>query len=346
MANFIRRDIEENDELDSELYSELKQLGKTSKPDKKKKGGCGMFIAVIIILLLAGGSLLYYLYSQGQLKPLLVSLKIIKQPKVILSFEPSDAVVIVDGHQVSLEKLGDAQLALILTEGSHKLTVEKDGFRSVSQDIEVPKSTDLMLNKIVLEKKTPGIVKFKVSEQEAKIYFDSEILDKVSYENGMVVLNDIAAGKHSLLIKKSGYESFLKDFNMPVDDGIDFGIITLKATNWRPLEIEVHPRTVDVWVDGEKVESSIVDNLIVTEPIEPGTHKIEVKSEGYLSWINETVEVYSDIANSIGPLELQKNPEKKSIKIEEKKLKDEKLNDDSSKKKVEKEVVKDDKTPE
>ena len=316
MTNFIKRDISEDNDLDRELYAELKQPTKTpsKRTNRKKKGGCGIFFLGIFILLLAGGGLVYYLYSQGQLKPLLINLNIIKQPKIILVLEPDDAKVTIDGQPVVLESLGKSQFETILTEGHHKLSVTKEGFKTFSQDIEVPKSGNLTLDKIVLLVKTPGIVKFKISEKELKIYFDSQLIEQIDSEDGIIILKDIVGGRHNILIKKTGYESFSRSFDMPADDGVDLGAITLKTVNWRPLEIEISPREVEVFVDDEKIESSLVDNLLVTEPVEPGTHKIEIKAAGYIPWLNEKLNVYSDIANSIGPLELQKAPVAKNSK--------------------------------
>ena len=314
MSSFIRKDSDEDFNFDDELYAELQNPTESvpSKTKVKKKGGAGVLIIVILFLLAAGAGVLYYLYSKGLLNSLLTNLSVTKQPKVTVIFEPTDSEVLLDGQKVELTPAGEG-FTFVASAGTHNITVTKKGYKDFSKEIAVPETGDLVLEKIVLNAKNPGVLTFNISVEKPKIYLDGVMLENVDIKEGVITLKDISAGKHSLLLKKSGHESFSKEFKMPSDDGVNLGDVKLKVADWRPIEIEVSPREVTVLVSGEKVEVSIVDSLVVTEPIAPGKHKIELQAPGYDTWTNEAFEVFSDLANSIGPISLKKIPEKKEI---------------------------------
>ncbi len=301
-GNFVRRDQQSSD-LDEELYSELK--APVSRQGKKKKGGCGwlLFVFFVFAVLLVVG--VFYLDRSGMLKSFSVSQLIpSKKCKVLLSLQPKDAQLYLNDELLELTPVGENKFSFSVSQGTYKLVAKKQGFREFCEDIDVPVSGEIVAGDIILAQKRPGTLNFKYFPADARIIIDGNVFKPQEEGAGVGSFSDLPPGKHSLIVRKPGYKPWKKDFNLPADDGVELGTVSLEASDWKPIEIEVTPHNVEVFVDGEKVEISVIREYVVTEPLEPGKHNVEIKAEGFSPWVKENFEIFSDITNSLGPIVL------------------------------------------
>ena len=141
--------------------------------------------------------------------------------------------------------------------------------------------------------------------------FDNEKKD-VKDKDGLYTLSNIPEGKHSISLKKVGFKTINKDFEMSKDEGIELGSFDLQITDFKRLEIEVSPLDVEVFIDGEKVNTERKGNSLKTDYLEPKTVTIEIRAKGFKPYKNEKFEIYSDISNFMGPITLEKRKIKRN----------------------------------
>ena len=127
-------------------------------------------------------------------------------------------------------------------------------------------------------------------------------------DDGRLLISDLVAGTVSVRIECKDCETWKKD-GVTVSREIctELEPVALAEKPWRPVDIEVSPVNVEVYLNGKKIATALNSrNVLVTDPLEPGIYRILIFAEGYESWNRKDAEIFNDISTSIGPLKLPK----------------------------------------
>ena len=185
--------------------------------------------------------------------------------------------------------------------GNYKITLKKDGYKDSVKNISI---TDDDLGKqkeinIVLEKKTEsntaantdsGTLLIKSNPANARIFMDG----KDTGEETPYTFNTISIGKHSITLKKDGYQNGSKDINVEVGKTVSVLFTMQKIKNETPdntnkdtsskvkeygnVTVSSYPDKASIYIDGKytgKITTATISNLLV------GNHKLMLKKKGY-----------------------------------------------------------------
>ncbi len=286
---------------ESILQKDDQSLPATDPPKKSSKSPVGIIAVVVILFVIVG--LFFAFKGFKNEKPVFLITYTCKDPSI---------KVFLNGLEPSVENQAGIYSIKLDKGQASSLIFKKDGYKDKKFDVDT--STDLSkdLGEIVLEKKIPkNTLFFTCKEPDVEIVFDNEKKD-VKEKDGLYTLSNIAEGKHSIALKKVGFKTINKDFEMSKDEGIELGSLELQITDFKRLEIEVSPLDVEVFIDGEKVKTERKGNSLRTDYLEPKTVCVEIRAKGFKPYKNEKFEIYSDISNFMGPITLEKIVEKKS----------------------------------
>lgn len=270
-------------------------------PKSKSKPSVAL-IAVILILILAVGGFFAF--------------KALNKEKIVflITYTCKDPTikVFLNGLEPPLENQAGIYSIKLDKKQPASLIFKKEGYKDKKVDVDTSVEMSKDLGEIILEKKIPkNTIFFTCKEPDVEIAFDNEKKD-VKDKDGLYTLSNIPEGKHSISLKKVGFKTINKDFEMSKDEGIELGSFDLQITDFKRLEIEVSPIDVEVFIDGEKVNTERKGNSLRTDYLEPKTVTIEIRAKGFKPYKNEKFEIYSDISNFMGPITLEKIVEKKS----------------------------------
>ena len=280
----------------------------SAEPKKSAKFPVAL-IAVILILVLAGGGFFAFKFLKKE-KPVFLITYTSKDPSV---------KVLLNGSEYSAEEQAGIYSIKLDKGQASSLVFKKEGYKDKKVDVDT--STDLSkdLGEIVLEKQIPkNTVFFVCKEPDVEILLDNEKQD-IQDKDGSYTLSNVSEGKHSIVFKKIGFKTINKDFELSKDEGIELGDFALEVTNFKRIEIDVTPKDVEVYIDGELVKTEIKGNSLRTDYLEPKVVSVEIRAKGFKPYKNESFEIYPDISSYLGPITLEKIVEKKSDKKEEKK---------------------------
>ena len=170
---------------------------------------------------------------------------------------------------------------VILNPGDYDITLEKDGYESRTVTVTIEEGKEL--EKFVQLTKTEEIEKTGVriisTPSSASIFLGEEQTDTGKITPELVILNH---GTHDITIKKGGYE------NQTVIVTIEEGEIREKFIKLIEIEevtpddsgvkITTKPTAASIFISGSDT-GKITPELII---VDPGTHEITLKKEGYL----------------------------------------------------------------
>jgi hypothetical protein len=286
-----------------DLERSLAQVPKKVQLESLKKKSPLPMIAGLIIVVLAVVGALFIIQQQKVAKT--SSTRIIT-----FSLEPADAEVVLDGKKVTpgVRKAGGLELPG-LEPGSHSLSFTKEGYTDVVKDkVEVFPDKPSALGQITLSKLPVNSIVFKVEPQDVSVYLDGDLAKVDKLAGGIIKIGNLQPGVKSLKVEKKDFESWKKaDVEVKKDQCTKLEPITLKEKKWKPVEIDVAPNTVDVYFDGKKITTTLNrENVLVSEPVEPGRYRIQIAAEGHENWVKNDTEVFSDITTTIGPIRLAK----------------------------------------
>ena len=178
---------------------------------------------------------------------------------VVIISDPDDATKIIDGKNV-----GTGQ-SFELFIGKHSLELQKNGFKSITKDIEVSKSKTLF-NNLVLPEVEPVMITIKSEPDDADIYINNVKEGKTnkqlfkfpdSYELRLVK-DKYDTIDETITISESGNNIF--EYNLPKNTSI--------------LTINTTPSNCDIYINNEKLTST-------SKEVSAGKYRLEIKKEGY-----------------------------------------------------------------
>lgn len=178
---------------------------------------------------------------------------------VVIITEPSDAEKIID-----TKNMGTGQ-SFELFIGNHSLKLQKNGYKSLSREIEVSKSNTLF-NNLNLQEVEPVMITIKSVPTGADIFLDDVEIGKTNFQPFKF------PGTYKLRLSLSKYETIEETITVTETSSNTFSYNLEKRTVI--LKINTTPSNAEVYINNEKLSSN-------TKEVSPGRYKIEVKKEGY-----------------------------------------------------------------
>ena len=133
--------------------------------------------------------------------------------------QPGAKVEVLDaeGTVLATGASGESPLTFSMEPGKHRMKVEKDGFVVHSEDVEITVRGKTMVRaKLVPEPPDQGTLVLTVSEADALVQLLGEAgnVEATYRSSGIPLSVPLAAGKHRLVIEKSGFQSHTTDLPM------------------------------------------------------------------------------------------------------------------------------------
>ena len=195
---------------------------------------------------------------------------------ISIKSEPVEARIFLDGKEVGTTP----DTLLTVTPGRHEVEVRKDRYEVWSESVDVKIGEENTLTP-VLQMKT-GSIMIDSEPSNAKIYLDGKDVG-----TSPETVTDLKPGKHTLEIKKARYKVWRESIETEAD-----AVKTLTAvlhTKAGSIIMKSRPSKAKIFLDGKEV--GITPDII--RSIEPGTHEVEIRLEGYEIW-RERLNVVAD----------------------------------------------------
>lgn len=190
-----------------------------------------------------------------------------EQASFAVTSDPPGAMVSIDG-----QLLGPTPLIAPSPEGSHKLTLEKQGYARAERSMMFSKERSIETN-FTLTKLPPEPALAITSEPPgAKVVVDGKDLGKTPF------IGVVPAGEHVLELRLEGRRSAQAQIMMPEDRDLDlrFSLDAADVPHTPAFAINVDPVGAEVSVDGVvKGPAPLIDTLA------PGKHAIKVSAPGF-----------------------------------------------------------------
>jgi formylglycine-generating enzyme required for sulfatase activity len=172
------------------------------------------------------------------------------------------------------EKAFSSDAALYLTYGKHKLKIEKEGFKTVTEDIFINKNNTNFEYKLIEEKQVK--VTINSDPKEANIYINN--IDKGLTNKDLFLF----PGSYQIKLVKKGYFEY-KDW-IKILDGEDnifnYNLKVDPSTIPGVLKLLVSPADANILINNEKRIGKEINLL-------KGKYKIEIKKDGYFDYTTE-----------------------------------------------------------
>ncbi|MHC9541748.1 MAG: PEGA domain-containing protein [Vulcanimicrobiota bacterium] len=297
--------------VDDELRTLARESTTSDEPRKiefevyKKRRRAKMIplLGGLFIILLVGGIIGYLLYLQKEAKGT-------PSKVIIFTVEPKDAEILVGEKKMTSALRKDGRMEVASVEPSkYTVTFRKKGYADrIFKDIETFFDRQTVLGSVTLTKLPYNCIVFKMEPQDAVVYVKGKATKVEMLEDGRVKIAGLEPGPTTLKVEKKDYTSFNKDdVVISKDTATELEPVILSEKQWKPIEIEVSPSTVEVFINGVKaVTRKGSGSSIVTDPMEPGIYKMHLVAEGYEGWIKNDVEVFADISTTVGPISMPK----------------------------------------
>lgn len=199
-----------------------------------------------------------------------VSLKLIPDRKtysLALSTVPAGARVYLDGDYV-----GDSPITLSVSKGTHSLKIEKEGYRTYNETIQIIGNTSKRIVLSELVRKYNLTV--KSSPSRASLYIDG------AYVGQTPMTISLESGKHSILLCAEGYEDYEDTIYLYSNKTVSVALVARNAY----LTVRSDPKDASVYIDGIYAGQTPLSLTLLS-----GEHNVKIIKEGYLTVEKEIV---------------------------------------------------------
>lgn len=118
-----------------------------------------------------------------------------------------------------------------------------------------------------------GILDVQVNVEEAWVLIDGEAVGQTPF------LEIVEAGKHTVTIRRDGFEDFTQEINLKPDTSVEIRARLVRIEPGLIVTVDIEGATVSL--DGEQVGTG---QRVVVDPAPRGKHEVTVEAEGYGSW--------------------------------------------------------------
>jgi hypothetical protein len=183
--------------------------------------------------------------------------------------DPPGANVTIGG-----EFKGTTPITVNLTEGTHEVAVELDGYRTQTRTVQLTAGTT-QAEDFTLPEVPSGFLDITSDPPGAEI-----LVDDASRGSTPVTRLRVSTGQHRVEVRMNGYDSVFQNVTVERNRRVTI-TAPLERSGQASIILNSNFNGARIFIDGAEYNATTpVDNI----PLRPGPHTIEVKSRGYSSW--------------------------------------------------------------
>ncbi|MGR3174615.1 MAG: PEGA domain-containing protein [Candidatus Scalindua sp.] len=229
-----------------------------------------------------------------------------KTGSISIKSRPSKANIFLNGDEAGTvpKILND------LKPGKYTVEVMMDGYEIWSESVDV-EANKLKILTAILQIKT-GSINIKSEPSTARIFLDNKDVGRTPE-----TLTGLKPGKYTVEIRMDGYETWreIVDIEADKENALTAALQIMTTT----ISIKSKPSKANIYIDGN--DAGITPGII--KSVSPGTHKIEVRMDGYEVW-SESVDVEADkekvitavLQTKAGSISIKSEPAKAMIYLD------------------------------
>jgi hypothetical protein len=220
--------------------------------------------------------------------------KIQSQGSLYVTSTPSDAMIYLDaGYK------GRTPLMLSgISSGGHTIELDLSGYYDWKSSVSVPVGGTYTVNAnlIAIPSSSTGWISVTSSPAGATVYLDGTLAGQTA-QNGVLRVDNVRAGDHTIRVEKSGYQAFITTVNVQVNTVSD--VVARLVSDSIPattgtLSVSSTPSGASVFIDNVLKG---VTPISLTD-ISAGSHQVLLRLEGYQDY-TVTQQVNAGAANTI-----------------------------------------------
>ena len=149
-----------------------------------------------------------------------------------------------------------------------------------------------------------GILDVQVNVEEAWVLIDEEAVGQTPF------LEIVAAGRHTVTIRRAGFEDFTQTIDLKPDTSVEIRARLVRVEPGLIVTVDVEGATVSL--DGEQIGTG---QRVVVDPAPQGKHEVTVEADGYGSWTAQVnlnpgvvTPVEVNLRGSLGSIALSSKP--------------------------------------
>ncbi len=174
--------------------------------------------------------------------------------------EQEDATIHIDGEQKGTSRTHKVPI------GKHTLKIEKEGYKSITDNVEVSESNTLFEYK--LDEMNPVKITIKSNPPGATI-----LIDNVSEGQTNKQIFKFP-GEYDIKLIKSNYETVVDTISVLRDGNNSWSYDLIKTTG--KVILNTDPSDANIYLNGQHKSANEIE-------VAPGRYKIEIKKDGYYS---------------------------------------------------------------
>jgi hypothetical protein len=220
--------------------------------------------------------------------------KIQSQGSLYVTSTPSNAMIYLDaGYK------GRTPLMLSgISSGSHTIELDLSGYYDWKSSVSVPVGGTYTVNAnlIAIPSSSTGWVSLTSSPAGATVYLDGTLAG-LTAQNGVLRIDNVRAGDHTIRVEKAGYQAFASTVNVQVNTVTDVVATLVSASGpaiTGTLSVSSTPAGASVFIDNALKG---VTPISLTD-ISAGSHQVLLRLNGYQDY-TVTQQVNAGATNTI-----------------------------------------------
>ena len=169
--------------------------------------------------------------------------------------------------------------------GWHNVQVSKSGYQTYSTSIEVKPGATSTVYATLTPNKQVGSISVSSNPVGASLYVDTIYQ---GYTNQIV--GNLAAGTHTVLLKKSGYKDFSQSMTVNADQTVYMTATLTPVLNptTGDLEVSSSPSGASIYLNSAYQGETRSSGPFYITALSPGTYTVVLKKSGYLDYTTAT----------------------------------------------------------
>jgi hypothetical protein len=227
----------------------------------------------------------YYEGNPGQDKTISVYATLVPTVQtgyITVTSNPSGASAVLDNGYDQLTTTGTFSN---VPTGWHNVEVSKSGYLLYSTSIEVKPGATSTVYATLTPNKQVGSISVSSNPVGASLYVDTIYQ---GYTNQIV--GNLAAGTHTVLLKKSGYKDFSQSMTVNSDQTVYMTatLTPLSSPTTGDLDVSSSPSGASIYLNGAYQGETRSSGPFYITGLSPGTYTVVLKKSGYLDYTTAT----------------------------------------------------------
>jgi hypothetical protein len=201
---------------------------------------------------------------------------------ITVTSNPSGASAVLDNGYDQLTTTGT--FSNVAT-GWHNVQVSKSGYQTYSTSIEVKPGATSTVYATLTPNKQVGSISVSSNPVGASLYVDTIYQ---GYTNQIV--GNLAAGTHTVLLKKSGYKDFTQSMTVNADQTVYMSAVLtpVSSPTTGDLEVSSSPSGASIYLNGAYQGETRSSGPFYITGLSPTTYTVVLKKGGYLDYTTAT----------------------------------------------------------